>query len=99
MTAHSHSMGHAIEFRNGKWIGGDVSSCAHCGRDPVPVELRDREKGEWTICAIDPCIANIVRALQRAGIDMRSSCCGHGQGPGEIALADGRILAIMPAPK
>ena len=44
---------------------------------------------------IDNCIARIVAALNAAGIGTISSCCGHGNPPGYIALEDGRELAIM----
>lgn len=47
---------------------------------------------------IDRCIAPIVDALQKAGIDMRGSCCGHGEGVGEINLQDGRDIYIFDAP-
>lgn len=43
---------------------------------------------------IDKCIADLVEALQTAGINMRGSCCGHGKGPGYISLEDGRMLSI-----
>ncbi|MCK4760213.1 MAG: hypothetical protein KAT69_09185 [Candidatus Aminicenantes bacterium] len=43
---------------------------------------------------IDKCIAPIVEALQKGGIDMRGSCCGHGKGPGRIDLQDGRTIQI-----
>lgn len=46
---------------------------------------------------IDRCIAPIVRALDAAGIEMTASCCGHGKGPAQIDLADGRILTIREA--
>lgn len=42
---------------------------------------------------IDSCIADLVGALSRGNIRMRSSCCGHG-GDGEIVLQDGRVLVI-----
>lgn len=48
----------------------------------------------WREMGIDSCIAPIVKALQDGGIDMLSSCCGHGNGDGEISLADGRTLII-----
>lgn len=44
---------------------------------------------------IDSCIADIVRALESAGIRMRGSCCGHGKTDGQILLADGRTLKII----
>lgn len=44
--------------------------------------------------AIDSCIAQIVEALNRAGVPTDSSCCGHGKSDGGILLADGRALVI-----
>jgi hypothetical protein len=43
---------------------------------------------------IDSCIADLVKALDSSGIIMLGSCCGHGTGPGQILLADGRVLTI-----
>ena len=43
---------------------------------------------------VDACIAPIVQALNDAGIDTTSSCCGHGKGDGSILLADGRELVV-----
>lgn len=42
----------------------------------------------------DPEIADLIRALNTAGIRTVASCSGHGQRPGCIALADGRELII-----
>lgn len=71
--------------------------------DTVPVLVRiaadlaaDSITG-WKRAQIDRCIAPIVQALQHGGIDMRSSCCGHGKGGGEILLQDGRRLVIKTA--
>ena len=44
---------------------------------------------------IDSCIAPIVEALEKQGIHMLSSCCGHGKTNGQIDLADGRKLVIL----
>jgi hypothetical protein len=55
-------------------------------------------KPRWKLMDIDSCIAPIVRGLQNGNIDMISSCCGHGKGPGEILLADGRKLIIEAKP-
>jgi len=49
----------------------------------------------WRAFPIDSCIAGIVRALQRGGIDMLGSCCGHGKRRGSILLADGRKLIVV----
>ena len=53
-----------------------------------------KERRVWA--SIDKCIAPIVRALQRGGINMRGSCCAHGKGPGQIDLSDGRMIRIYP---
>ena len=45
---------------------------------------------------VDSCIAPLVRALNDAGIETVASCCGHGNRPGNIALAGGRELFILP---
>lgn len=45
---------------------------------------------------IDACIYPIVRALNDAGLITVASCCGHGNRPGNIALADKRELIISP---
>jgi hypothetical protein len=47
---------------------------------------------------VDRCIAPIVTALERAGIHMLGSCCGHGRSDGEILLVDGRTLIIQGTP-
>ena len=47
---------------------------------------------------IDLCIAPLVQALQKGGIDMNTSCCGHGGNLGDIHLQDGRILLIANRP-
>jgi hypothetical protein len=61
----------------------------------IPADLSCDGKEKWKEVGIDSCIAPIVKALQKAGIDMRGSCCGHGEKIGEIALADGRGLLIL----
>ncbi len=60
----------------------------------IPADLSHTGRERWDKKPIDKCIANIVVALQKAGINMRSSCCGHGRGDGEILLQDGRVLTI-----
>lgn len=39
---------------------------------------------------IDGCIHHIVAALNAGGVVTDGSCCGHGEMPGSIILADGR---------
>ena len=46
------------------------------------------------ICLIDSCIASIVEALEKGGVLMSGSCCGHGKRDGSILLQDGRELVI-----
>lgn len=58
--------------------------------DMVPVRLA---RG---LCDVDRCIAPMVQALNDAGLETRASCCGHGKMPGNVMLADGRELVIMP---
>jgi len=60
----------------------------------IPADLSHTGKEHWKMVGIDACIADIVEALQDAGIDMRASCCGHGKRDGNIILQDGRILSI-----
>ncbi len=60
----------------------------------IPKDLSCSGRAKWKRMKIDACIAPIVKALQEGGINMRSSCCGHGKRMGRIALEDGRILLI-----
>ncbi len=111
MTATSKSRGHDIRYdeklkswvyRDGK---GKISSnrpCRHCGKPPVavkvkiPADLSSTGKVKWEYVLIDACISTFVRVLQFANMDMRSSCCGHGETFGKITLQDGRTLLIIP---
>jgi hypothetical protein len=65
-------------------------------RVKIQADLSCTGKEHWKYMKIDACISLIVRALQRGGIDMRGSCCGHGKGHGlgRIDLQDGRTLFI-----
>lgn len=66
-------------------------NCSYCRNHPYDI----RCQGEWKkYCKIDKCIAPLVRALEKGGIRMTASCCGHGKGDGRIDLLDGRILVI-----
>ena len=62
----------------------------------IPADLSYTKQVRTDEKPIDKCLADIVNALQKSGIFMRSSCCGHGKGKGhgEILLEDGRILQI-----
>lgn len=63
----------------------------------ITPELSYTGEARRAVKAIDACIADIVKALDAAGIAMCSSCCGHGQYEGSIELADGRTLVIKQA--
>lgn len=63
-------------------------------RVKVPADLSATGKVRWKDAQIDSCIAQLVAALQTGGVDMRGSCCGHGEHLGDIHLQDGRILLI-----
>lgn len=73
--------------------------CAWGTSTPVNVKVLSHlsctGEDRWREFGIDSCIAPIVSALQRGGIDMTASCCGHGTSPGRIDLADGRVLMIL----
>jgi hypothetical protein len=107
MTVTSDSQGHRIEFRDGTWVfvdSGDPLTerpCANCGREAVDLELTTvadlscTGKETRRVWPIDACIADIVAALDTAGIKMRHSCCGHGKGRGDILLEDGRVVWVL----
>lgn len=66
-----------------KWHGGTYEG-----------NLRvDLANGKW--CSVDACIQPLVQALNDGGVLTIASCCGHGQMPGTIALADGRWLMVV----
>jgi len=54
----------------------------------VPMVIRGR------VAYIDYCIADIVAALNAAGIEAMTSCCGHGTEDAIISLRDGREVWI-----
>lgn len=104
----SQQRGHLIEYVRGDWQFidtklriSDERRCKHCGKLPVlvrvkiPADLARQKKAYWKRCSIDACISRIVRALQRGKINMRGSCCGHGDGIGDIHLQDGRMLIVL----
>jgi len=67
-------------------------------RVKISADLSSTGKVKWKKMNIDSCIASIVEALQKAGIDMSSSCCGHNECEGEIRFQDGRGLLILNKP-
>jgi hypothetical protein len=63
-------------------------------RVKIPSDLSCSGKKHWKDAKIDACIAPIIEAFQKAGIDMRGSCCGHGKTKGHIEFQDGQVLII-----
>lgn len=63
----------------------------------VPAHMSHTGETRRAVKGIDACIAPIVQALNDAGILTAGCCCGHGREPGNIILADGRELVILPA--
>lgn len=61
---------------------------------PIPADHSHTGEFRWGYKPVDRCIAPIVQALNAAGIMTVNACCGHGDGPGAIALHDGRELTI-----
>lgn len=64
---------------------------------PIPAELSYNGEFHWDVKGIDSCIADIVQALNDAGIYTANCCCGHGETHGSIILHDGRVL-VIPVP-
>lgn len=67
--------------------------CDHPNREAAMEVIERGAEGRTTVWC-DPCIAPLVKALNDAGIRTVASCCGHGQRPGNVMLADGRELII-----
>jgi hypothetical protein len=62
--------------------------CPACGNRQMLMPIAGRVR------SIDYCIGHIVAALNAGGVETVASCCGHGDQPGTIILADGRELII-----
>ena len=111
MCAKSFSNGHEIEF-NKDWryvdngeLDNDARPCKKCGKKPVimmvpiPAFLSGTGRFRWAKKPVDGCIAQIVKALNDAGIYTSGCCCGHGRMRCSIGLHDGRFLIITePSP-
>ena len=68
------------------------SECINCRkttkvRVKIAASLSHTGKEYWKNTEIDYCIAPIVNMLQKIGVDMLGSCCGHGKQKGVILLA------------
>lgn len=62
-------------------------------RNAVEVEVADPMVQE--AARVDGCIADLVQALNDAGLATFNSCCGHGKHIGVIDLLDGRELLVL----
>ena len=109
MTATGFDRGHPVYYDEDikQWkykatnkVINENMNCKFCGKDPIQLELTTVADLSHTgkefrrIWPIDACIADIVKALDTAGIKMRHSCCGHGRTFGDILLEDGRTIKI-----
>lgn len=70
--------------------------CDYPNREAAMVTIRTDENGEPTVWC-DPCLSQLVTALNDGGMPTRASCCGHGTHVVSVALADGRWLVVMTA--
>lgn len=63
--------------------------CKHGTSVPMPIDGRVRD--------IDSCMALLVATLNTIpALETVACCCGHGNGPGNVVLKDGRELFIAP---
>ncbi len=65
------------------------------GTDTEVILCVPRKNGMET-AKVDSCIASIVQSLNNSDIQTVASCCGHGNRPGRVSLADGRELYVLP---
>lgn len=70
--------------------------CKHQGdfSHQVPVNLAHPREDGVVSAGVDKCIAPLVQALNDAGVQTLSACCGHDHRPGYIGLEEGRVLTI-----
>lgn len=62
---------------------------------PIPAALSHTGELRWDMKPIDSCLADLVSALNAAGVLTAQCCCGHGRGPACIDLHDGRVLRVF----
>lgn len=103
MTAHSKSDGWPILWKDGRWVYADTGRpvcrkrpCRSCAEDRVVVQIGFPGREGSKAIDVDACIAGIVQSLNDGGVPTIACCCGHGNRPGNIVLADGRELVICP---
>ena len=76
-----------------KWQRERGIAPAPGSREAAMVVIHHDEDGKPTVWC-DPEIADLVRALNGGGVETVASCSGHGHRPGNIMLADGRVLVV-----
>ena len=85
-------------FTEGKCIRNEVEKCRCSETELVEVLIADdlscTGKGGMKKSKIDKCIAPLVKELQAWGVNMRSSCCGHGETFGHVVFADGNEIKL-----
>lgn len=107
MTPRSLSVGHDVEFVNGKWRFIDTKKsvykprdCAHCGKKEqeqevtIPDFCSHTKKEYQKLVLIDNCIAPLIKELNKFGLKTIGCCCGHG-GPGYLQLKAENISTII----
>lgn len=62
----------------------------------VPVVLSHPYSNGKDVVHVDPCMQQLVQALNLIGMQTLNCCCGHGHQPGWVALEDGRHILIAP---
>lgn len=109
MSTTSHVNGHHVyyddvlsvwRFSKDGSIVNHETACSACALPPVvmeltiPADLSSTGEAKQKLCGIDACIAPIIKALNDGGVATIGCCCGHKRRPGDILLADGRVLII-----
>lgn len=62
----------------------------------IPAHLSRTGQARLKTIGVDRCLAPIVKSLNSCGVLTDGCCCGHGKRPGNIILADGRVIEIYP---
>lgn len=62
----------------------------------IPAHLSSTGEDKRKNVDIDRCLLPLVKALNESGILTDACCCGHGKRPGNIMLADDRVIEIYP---
>lgn len=70
---------------------GEISPTPDIPRDEPTVRVQIHG---GDVAGVDESIAPLVKLLNDGGVKTAASCSGHGQRPGNIALADGRELIV-----